>query len=164
MAQKPIGPGTRGNADFFDGAYPGGVIARYARATNKGTFTTTETGIVRIDDVAMLAGRAYSIRYPRIRASSSVAADRIKWHCRINSAGLAVVGSTLIARSEGIAGDSMHLEVIRYPAVDENLSIWLGCLRVAGTGNITALGADEGGLEVLVEDLGVSVGFNGTDL
>lgn len=117
----------------------------------------SETGILRMDDVLMLPGRVYSIRAPRLRYSATTATDRGKWHLRINTAGVATTTSTpLVARSEGDHVDSLSIEGFRRPTVVETLSILLSIIKVAGTSAWTAMGADEGGIDLIVEDRGLS--------
>lgn len=141
--------------------------ARGKRTSNPATLTSaTEAGIYRFDtgDVGTLkAGRAYSIRAPRLRWSSTVATDHVKFHIRLNTAGTATTSSAIQGRCESSHLETVAFEVFRYPSVDEpNVSILLSWVRTNGSGTITLQGVDENGIDFVVQDCGPAPAATGT--
>lgn len=143
---------------------PKGEIARASRSGNVTLNTTGETGILRLDDVPVKAGRVYAIRAPRLRYDATTATDRGKFHLRINTAGVATTSSTVRARSEGDETDSLSIEYFHRPSTNETLSVLLSILKVTGTGTWAAMGSDEGGIDLVIEDQGEAATDTGVDV
>ncbi|MET0492923.1 MAG: hypothetical protein ABW000_07295 [Actinoplanes sp.] len=142
---------------------PKGEIYR-AQRPSQATITTSETGILRVDDALLLAGRRYAIRVPRLRIDFSTTSDRAAFRLRVNAAGLATTTSPSIARAETGDVQSVGLEGTRRPTVNETVSILLSGTQYAGTSTATVQGLDEGGIEIIVEDLGLAVPDTGIDI
>ncbi len=173
MAQKAIGPGTRGNADFFDGAYAGGIIASHRRATNK-AFDTTETGYIRLDDVPLLGGRSYLVIADSLRvaiAGTRTVNDHVKFTIRQNNSGVATTASTEIGRAENSTGTGSgsndtvpNVIAVLNPASDLNASFLLSAVEVPSTTATYAVQSDTGNIGLTVYDMGLQGVDTGTDV
>jgi len=139
-------------------------VARGNRNTAKGTFTTTETAALRIDNVPVEAGRLYRIEMPGWRADSTVNTDVNKFYLRYSTTSPATTSSTLLATNE--MNDQMSTMVVGFvtPGSDSTTYSFIGsCARIGGSGNVT-LQADGGGYSIVVYDCGIDPGDTGIDL
>lgn len=161
MATSTFTAGQKLTAAFMATAYPTGVIARGRRTTATGSVTTTETGVLRLDSVPLLAGRAYEISTSGINLDTSVANDIATARIRISTSGAATIASTQIAQMRNTIDDAANSNVIPlqtyyFPGVDTTLSVLLSIVRVAGTGNIIVFCSGTEILDLIVTDLGVA--------
>lgn len=144
---------------------PRGVLARANRITNKVFTGGAETAVMRLDGIQLRAGRVYSIRYPRLRADFTTGTDRAAFRARVATGGAAAtVSSTVVARVETGDVQTVSMESLRFPATDEVISILLTALQYTGTSTATVMGVDEGGIDLIVEDLGLTVANGGVNL
>lgn len=168
MATSTLTDGQRLTAAVLRDAHPKGEIARGYRSTAAGpTSGTTELPILRIDNVALEAGRAYLILVSTLRIDMSVGTDHFKWHLRLNTAGTATVSSTpILTRSEATADLDTMPPMIGYrrPSSAETGSFLVSLLRTSGTGTATAQMDDDNDLSIVVIDLGVAVADTGVVL
>lgn len=145
------------------------LVRRAARTTTSSTTTTTEIGVLRLDGVPVKAGRSYLILAGHLMLSSSVNNDGIVARFRMTTDGsTVVVGSTQRAElrlqtldSQGQAAAPMGFTY--YPAADEELSIWLGVIRISGTGNVS-ISVINGLISFEVYDTGPDPGNTGVSL
>lgn len=144
-------------------------VARTARTTSSST-TTTETGVLRLDGVQVLAGHTYTIRTGSLLPVSSVANDYVGVKIRYTTDGsTATTSSTQLhgvqTRITGASGnETSKVEASYNPASDQTLSVLLSVSRVAGTGNAKIDGAATTPIELWIDHDGVDPGDTGVSL
>lgn len=149
-------------ADTLNTNYPLGTIARARRTTATGNVTTTETGVLRLDSIPLIAGHQYEICTSDINVDSSVANDVAVCRFRIDVTGAsATITSTLIQQMRQTidsAADSniIPMQAFYHPSADETLSVLLSLLRVSGTGNIIVHASSVEILDLCVIDHGIA--------
>lgn len=150
---------------------PQGVIARADRTTSSST-TTTEVGVLRLDNIPIKAGRFYKVCVAGIILNSTVAGDLLEARIRGNTAGVATTGSTQfgsMADSSHSASGSQKVQPVQamypIPGGDVTLSVLLSIARVTGTGTVgIPVTAPQYNIDMWVEDLGIAPSDTGTDI
>lgn len=148
---------------------PGNVIKRGSRPTTS-TAASGAQGVLRVDSIALKAGRRYLIRTNTLIIRSTVANDRGTARLSMSTSGTATTGSTLYAAANTpnidstVDGAELKPGFFYTPAIDETASVLLWTQRLSGTGNITL--AVTGGITIDLEviDCGVDPGDSGTDI
>jgi hypothetical protein len=135
-----------------------GVIARGQRSTSTAAITTTETGLLRLDNVALRGGRGYGVWVSPANMASTVANDDIIMPIRYSTSGAATTASTLLDYTRGETGDTTHVPkrsilAFIFPGSDATYSFLLAMRRVAGTGNVSLIASDAT-LHMVVFDMG----------
>lgn len=158
--------GRRMTGERFRDAVPNGVIARGRRTTATGNITTTETGVLRLDSVSVLAGRLYRISTSNINMDTSVANDICAARIRISTSGTATIASTQIANIRQTIDDATNSNIVPLntfyaPSSDATLSVLLSAIRVAGTGNLVVFCSGTDILDLVVSDEGVAPADSG---
>lgn len=146
---------------------PKGIVA-WGNRTSNSTTTTTEIGVLRIDNIPIISGRAYRIWSSPMQVYSNVANDVVRAQVRGNTGGVATTGSGQIGNSvsnvQTATGtsfpDSRVLTEIYNSVVTGSLSVLLTVARTTGTGNAQILA----GMDLVVEDIGLSQGDTGVDI
>ena len=152
-----------------DSVLPLGIIARGNRTTSS-TTTTTEVGVLRLDDIPIYTGRTYRIWTTPLQLDTSVANDVIRANLRITTDGSTPsTSSTVLTWAQSRADDATnpytHVISVDYsPAADELLSILLTVARTSGTGNVSILAASTAPINLVVEDIGTDPTDTGTDI
>lgn len=136
-----------------------GVIARGRRTTSTGTFTTTETGVLRLDDIPVYADRVYAVTTSCINMDTSVSNDIAQCALRYSTSGAATTSSTIIITMRQTIDDATTSNIVPmngfyYSAADDTLSVLLSCVRSAGTGNIIVFSSTNQPTDLVVTDLG----------
>ena len=144
-----------------------GIIARGRRTTSTGNVTTTETGVLRVDNIPVYAGRIYKISTSNMNMDTSVDNDAARAAFRTSTSGAATTSSTLgnYLRNtiDSASQSNVHNAVMFYVAgADGTLSVLLTLLRQSGTGNIIMFCSGTDILDMVIEDLGVDPGDSGT--
>lgn len=139
------------------------MVKRGNRPSNK-VIATTETGVLRVDAIPVLAGHAYEISVPRLRVSFVAAADRVKFVLRGSTTGAATTSSALIARCEQTDRNSTALIGYWFAGANATLSVILSGIEYSGSSVATLQGVDEGGIDMVIMDLGLDAGDSGVDL
>lgn len=148
------------------------ILARGNRTSNKSF--TTETGYVRIDNVAMIGGHSYVVIAANLRislAGTVAATDHYRANIRYDDTGTAATTtSTEIGRSEMTCGASTASNdtlapviAMVNPSVDVLGSFLLTIARTAGAATVS-MQADSPGINIVVIDLGESVTDTGVDI
>jgi hypothetical protein len=147
-----------------------GIVAIGIRTSNSST-TTTEVGVLRVDDIPITGGHRYEIKTNSITLHSTVAADVIRATLRYTTDGSTPSTSSdqlCDAQIDGISNTTWPPTSIAagtyVPASDETLSVILTVARKTGSGNASLLGDATFPLEILITDLGVDTGDVGTDI
>lgn len=121
------------------------VIARARRTTATGAITTTETGVIRIDNIPVQAGKIYRIGTSNVNMDGSVANDTAA--CRFRVAFSASLGTVATTASPQIANIRQTMDDITnsniFPSqcfylatADGYISILMSAVRTSGTGNL----------------------------
>jgi len=152
-----------------DSPLPLGVIKRGQRITASST-TTTEVGVLRVDDVPVYAGRAYKVWTSPLILDTSVANDVARAHLRYTEDGsLPATSDTQLQAAHGVlanitSGESRVVVANYSPAADGLLSVLLSVSRVSGTGNISISASATFPIDLVVEDMGLDPGDVGVDI
>lgn len=152
-----------------DSPLPLGILARGNRTTSSST-TTTEIGVLRLDDIPIYTGRTYRIWTSPLRMDTSVANDVARAIIRITTDGSTpTTSSAQICAAQTIlpdiaSGQSVEISMDYSPAADELLSVLLSVSRQSGTGNISIVGGTGIPIDLMVEDIGLDPGDTGVDI
>lgn len=144
-----------------------GIVAWGNRTTNSST-TTTEVGVLRIDNIPIVNGRAYRIWTSPMQVYSNITNDVVDAKIRTNTAGAATTGSAQLGASLGNVQTSTGTSFpeartgqwIYNSATTGSLSILLSVARRTGSGNAQILG----GMDLVVEDIGLVQPDTGVDI
>lgn len=158
------------NAALNDGAQ--GVLGRWRRTTSS-TATTTVVGVIRVDNIAVTANRAYTVRTGGLVPSSSVVNDDVEIHVRFKTGGTAAAttdavlpGSALRGRyGGGTNGLIAGINALYVPAATTTLSILLCVSRSGGTGSVSIF-SDTGAypIDLWLEDAAVAPALAGVNI
>lgn len=146
-----------------------GITARARRESNS-TTTTTEVGVLRLDDVPIYLGRTWIVKTGALHVDGSVANDVIGAKLRYTTDGTTpTTASTVLASSQELQdntslGVDLQMLVTYTPAADETLSILLTVSRISGTGTVGMLADSTRPNEIIVLDAGLDVGDTGVDI
>jgi hypothetical protein len=141
------------------------IIARARRITAKSGITTTETPVLRLDNIQVKAGRIYQINTSGVNIDGSVANDigslimRIAYSATIGTS--ATIASSQYGQVRSVADDPTNSNLVPLNAfyiatADGYISILLSAIRVAGSGTIQIYAAANEILDFVVQ-------FGGTD-
>lgn len=149
------------------------IVGRGRRTTATAPFTTTETPVLRIDNIPVFDRRAYHIFTSNFNTDVSVANDvmdtRIRGVQAATPGTVATTASPMIChRRDTIdsAGDSNILPIsgMYYPTADGYLSILMTSFRQSGTGNCIVFCSLSDILDMVVMDVGDDPGDTGVVL
>lgn len=130
--------------------------------------TTTEVGVVRLDGIAITAGRMYRIYTGPLALYSNATGDTVAGNIRTSTAGAASTSSPLLGRplSFNATGtstsfpESRPLTQVYTATVTGTLSVLLTVSRTQGTGSASI----QSGCDLWVEDISSAVGDTGIDI
>lgn len=156
--------------DRLDSLETAAVLKAVGIRNSNSSTTTTEIGVLRIDDIPILSGHRYKIETNSITLHSSVANDVVRATIRYTTdastpttsstqlcdAQLSAVNTTFPATS--IASGSY------VPGSNQTLSVLLTVSRQTGTGNAQLLGSATFPIELYINDLGPDSGDVGVDV
>lgn len=120
------------------------VIARGRRITNTANFTTTEIGVLRIDNVPVQSGKIYRISTSGLNMDASVAGDvatarfRVAYGATpgtIANTSSPQVGQVRFAQDNITQSNIAPGQSFYVATADGYISVLLSAARVAGTGN-----------------------------
>lgn len=146
------------------------IVKRGRRTTSTGNVTTTETGVLRIDNIPVLAGRWYQISTGPLNMDGSVDNDIGKVQIRASQSGAATTASTLIGYMRQTIDSAAQSNVVNLNAwylapSDGTLSVILTLIRQTGTGNIIIFCSTSGDiLDMVVQFAGNDPGDTGVVL
>lgn len=152
-----------------DSPLPLGIQARGNRTTSS-TTTTTEVGVLRLDDIPLYMGRTYKIWTTPLRLDTSVANDIARALIRYTTDGSTpTTSSTTLHIAQSILPDATNGQNVDImcdysPTTDELFSCLLTVARQSGTGNISIIGASTSPINVVIEDIGLDPTDTGTDI
>lgn len=146
------------------------VVKRGRRITATGNITTTETGVLRIDNIPVAAGSIYQVNVSNINMDTTVSNDIGEVKLRVlysaSPGSPATTSSPQINHLRNTIDDATQSNVIPlnafYPAsADGYVSMLLSAVRVTGTGNLVVFCASTEVLDFVVQFGGVDPGDTG---
>lgn len=145
------------------------ILARGSRSTNS-TTTTSIVGVIRLDDIPILAGYTYRVYTNNLRITGG-ANDGVEVTLRCTFDGSTPTTASTAFATGGARIDSasifqdVEVSFTRTPASDETLSVLLCVARTSGTAGSAGTGGNSAyPLELYVENKGPDVGDTGTDI
>lgn len=156
--------------DLTDATAQGIIAGGYGRRTTASLSTTTEVGVLRLDGLALTAGRQYMISTCPLNMFSTVAGDLIEAAIRVSTVGAATTTSTHLtglaesAYSGGGSQRTQCLQVTYAPGATGTLSVLLSVARSGGTGSVSIIGSAGYPIELWVEDMGLAAPDSGIDI
>lgn len=144
-----------------------GIIARGGPRTTASTTTTTEVGVLRIDNIPVSVGRLYRVWTSAIIFNSTVANDLIEARLRVSTSGAATTASTQLnglvenAHSAGSSQKTKSFTAPWVPAASGVASVLLSVARSLGTGSVSLIGQTGYPIDLVVEDCGLDPGNTG---
>lgn len=158
---------------WVDATVPKGVVARGSRTTSTSAAASiTFVPDLRVDAVALKAGRLYKIETNNIQVDSTVNGDNIRALMFFNTAGNATIASTVLpgaqanvdATAGSGAGGTVQISTALAPGADATYSFLLAHARIAGTGNTILVGNSDLPIQIIVTDLGAAPSDTGVSL
>jgi len=150
------------------------LVKRGKRSTNSGTFTTTETPTLRLDDIPVVAGGAYRVMTSQLAVGSSVVGTSALIRLRYVFSGAtgtpATISSTQLGAVRIFQDDTgqintTSLSAFYFATASGYLSLLVSAVRVGtGTGTLTFYGAGGDAYDVTVEFAGSDPGDSGVVL
>ena len=146
------------------------IIARGQRTTATAAITTTETGVIRLDDVPVRNGYCYEITVDNINIDTSVANDigivRMRYVFAASAGSTATTTSTQLNTWRNTIDDATNSNVLPwvnhyFATADGFLSILFSLQRQAGTGNLIWFCSATDVCNVVVKDIGSDPGNTG---
>lgn len=139
------------------------------RITNSST-TTTEIGVLRIDDIPILSGHRYVIETNSVTMHSTVTTDCLRMNIRYTTDGstpttsnTALCDAQLTVNNNSFPTTSMA-KGSYVPGSNQTLSVLLTIQRITGTGNAQLIGSSTFPIELYISDLGPDTGDVGVDV
>ena len=162
-----------------DTAFPHtGVLARGLRTTSS-TGTTTEAGVLRLDNIPIFEGRLYRVSLATSTLfNSTIANDLLEGRFYYSITGTAVVGVNIfgvISIESRTASAAQYSDAVSaflpspVPATSDGsgratLSVALAVARTVGTGTVNMTSSATYPIHMIVEDIGPDPGDTGVDL
>ena len=141
-------------------AAPRGILKRHRRFSAASLTGGTERGLILLPVNSLVVNKLLKITGMRLRFSSTVTTDHVKYNLRYSSTGAATITSTILGRAEADHLETVDLQTLYTPPGAENGSFLLTAIRTTGTGAVT-IQADEGGFDLVVEEMGSDPGAAG---
>lgn len=145
------------------------IIAR-GRRTTTSTGTTTIVGVLRLDDVPVLAGYTYRVYTSNLRLTGGTN-DGVEVTLRYSTDGSTPTTASTAMATAGVqitntaVYEDAMLSVSYTPSTDQVLSVLLCVARVSGSaGNAAIGGATTFPIELFIENGGLDVGNTGTSI
>lgn len=135
--------------------------------TSSGSTSTTAVGVLRIDNIAVVAGRAITVRTISIHPTSTITTDTARVEIRFSTAGVATTASTVLVGAQifELFGNSAKIETTYIPPANQTLSLLLCVARESGTGTVSLFSdATLRITEFKIYDDGTDPGDTGVDI
>lgn len=160
-------PGMRGNSAKWE-SLPYDVVG-YHRRTTALTGASSEVGYVRIDNVPMRDGFLYLFVVPALNLSESAATNIPRANIRVNASGTATTSSGIMGyarfNQENASFTNVAAMMGAYNATaDGSLSVLVSVVRDSGAGTVGIFASSTNPFDLIVLEVGQSLGSSGTDL
>jgi hypothetical protein len=145
------------------------IVARGRRLSNS-TTTTSEVGVLRLDDIEVLGDHIYEISTSSLLLGTSVANDIVLARLRYTTDGSTPSTSSTLLTQAGerieVTANGAYTQVVGTyaPASDETLSVLLSVTRTSGSGSVGINYGSAVPIELYVIDLGEDPGDTGVDI
>lgn len=151
---------------------PKGLVKWAQRTTTAPVTTATDAGVLRLDSIALTAGRQYRIWTSPLHLDSTAVNDETRARIRYSTAGSANTTSTVLPGStvhtrqtDQNVSEDKQISVTYTPGTNQTLSLLLCVGRIAGTGNHTINNSDgDQTIQLVVEDIGAALAQSGVAL
>lgn len=148
------------------------IILAWGRRTTPSSTTTTTVGVLRLDGIPVISGRAYNIMGTGICLDSTVTSDALQVDIRFTTNGTnattaspILTGSVVFGRIVVLnSGESKCISCQYEPAGNQTLSLLLCVSRIAGSGNSRIFGSADAAIEMKIFRSGNAVGDTGVDI
>lgn len=146
------------------------LVARGRRTTSSGAITTTETGILRLDNIPVQAGKIYRISTSGINMDASVADDVATTRFRIafgvapgnlSSTSAQQFGQLRLAQDNAAQSNITPGQCFYVATADGYISVLMSTVRIAGSGSIVVFCSATEILDLTVEYSGDDPGDTG---
>lgn len=148
----------------------GNVIGYAERETTSSGSTGTEIGVLRLSGIPLKADYMYRITSSSLVLDSTVNGDDVaaRYRATFNNTDAAVTDTLfggVLAKTTASAGQAVHT-ITRYyvPTAAQTLSVLLTVIRAAGTGTCTLTFATGFPIDIVVEELGLTVANTGVSI
>ncbi len=150
------------------GIVPGG----YGRRESDKLYTGTEVGVLRLDDVALTAGRFYLVMTGSLRYSLATTGNTALGRLRYTTDGSTpdptlsteLQANDVNADSAFVPAQSGAIVASHRPGSNQFFSVVLTLSRSGGAGNITMSGSSTRPIELFIFDMGPAVSDTGVDI
>lgn len=143
------------------------LLGRARRITNSAvSASTAAVGVLRLDNIAVISGRAITVRTCILHPTSTITTDTIRIEIRLSTAGNATTASGILpgAQAFELFGNTTSIETTYIPPANQTLSLLLCVARETGSGNASLFGDATRFTEFKVYDDGVDPGDTGVDI
>ena len=152
-------------------ALPGTILKRGRRSTSS-SGTTTEVGVLRLDDLPIIGGQAYNIWTSALAPDTTVANDVMTAKIRYTTDGstpttaspILSASKSQVRQPDASNGESVSIACTYQPTNNETLSLLLTVARTAGTGTVLLFADGDFGIELVVQAGGFDTGDEGTEI
>jgi hypothetical protein len=146
---------------------PQGVVGWGERTTNSST-TSTETGVLRVDNISCVSGRWYQIFTSALPLASTVANDSVRAAIRYAIGATATTSSTqldFVQLQQPNTSIPPAISLVSTPFLTAGtLSVLLSVSRQSGTGLVQILAGATFPVDLFVVDMGVAPSNTGVAL
>lgn len=151
-------------ADIAPALSIGAVVRRGERNTNESGIDGTERGILRVDNIPIVAGRRYAVRCTPSRVLGGT--DQYALRLRVNQTGQATASSTQLCYAQMPAGSHMTpAGEFTATVTGSSCSVLLSVQRITGTGTGTWWAEGTDGSQIMsIVDMGDDPGDTGIEL
>jgi hypothetical protein len=150
-----------------------GTIIAWGYRTTASTVngTATDIGVIRLDNVAVVSGRSYSIRTNSLNPLSTVGTDNVRCQVRYRTDGTpAGITDTALPGGQGYSAGNggnwptLTFDIQYIPSGNQTLSLLLCVARQAGSGSVNLFADGTRVTELKVMDCGIDVGNTAVNL
>jgi hypothetical protein len=146
------------------------IVSRGRRVTNSAAITTTETGLLRVDNIPVFDAKCYRILTSNLNVDAATANDvadvKLRAVQAVTPGTSASTSSTQIGSVRNVMDDIAFsnknpLSAYWFPSADGYLSVLLSLVRSAGAGNLVAICSSTEPWDLVIEELGTDPGDTG---
>lgn len=144
------------------------LLGRARRITNSsGSTSTTAVGVLRIDNIAVISGRAITVRSSTLHPTSTVTTDTVRLEIRYTTTGVAATTASAVlpgAQAFELFGNTTTLETTYVAPASQTLSLLLCVAREVGSGTASLFADANRFTEFKIYDDGNDPGDTGVDI
>ena len=143
------------------------LLGRARRITSSsGSASSTAVGVLRIDGIAVVSGRAITVRSGTLHPTSTITTDTIRLEIRVSTAGAATTASGILpgAQAFELFGNTSIIETTYVPPANQTLSLLLCVARETGSGTASLFADATRFTEFKIYDDGTDPGDTGVDI